>query len=1029
MVASFSETLPGLEPEFYSVPENLEVINAVKPGLIKHPMMATFDDEGRLFVAESSGVNLKKEELLEKRPHSIKRLVDSDKDGVFDKVTTFADKMTFPQGALWIYDSLYVMSPPGLWCLEDTDGDGVADSREMLVEGFEFTGNAADVHGPFLHPNGRLYWCHGRKGHEVKDPKTGELVSKAKGARIWSCQIDGGDVRVHAGGGMDNPVEIDFTDTGEIVGTVNIFFGRPRGDVLVHWLHGGTYPRRDQGGVLAEFSRTGPLLCELHNFGHVAVSGMCRYRSGALNPEWKDQWLVSHFNSNQITRTRLEKSGSSFESRETETIFQLTRPHSHLTDVLEDRNGDLLAIDTGGWFRSGCPTSQISRPEVAGGIYRIKKKGAKYRVPAYRSVSQWEKLSPIKVAKVLKAKESYLQDRAITELAIRGHSSIPEIRLIIEDKKAPAVAKRNSIWALARMRFSDSPDLIYQALKDPDPSVQIAACNALAVTRTWQSVAANQPNEMKHELERNKTISGALAKLVRSADPTIARNAAVALGAMAESRAIGSLLGRAGRDDLDRSLQHAITRALIDMGVSEPVVEALKSGNEGQQLVALWALESMAEYDLEVLDVLPFLETKNETLRENVVEIIKRHSEWDAAMANTFFAWADDLNDTRRELILSLAPAFGDTPPILDFISHLMKHEKTEVVDLAKALLPKFSTLAFQPEWEEPIRKWLKNPDSRLVALDCLRNLKTDLFNDELAAISTDPKHSSIVRVKAIRAQSSKKKALSESSFWLLLRLLSDEETRATQSLAIQILTTARLTANQRIEVAKAVEVVGPVDLPYLIKIFRLLSEEQANVLSKTLPASPGFASLNTAEIRGLFSGFPPEVRKPIDEAVDKLEAEQKLRKGKITELVSELEKGDPKRGLGHFEAGKGACNTCHKINGKGGIIGPDLSKIAAIRKPIDLFESILYPSETIARDFESYSVMLKDDSTDVGLILEESSDAISLIDMTGKVRKIERSEIKKLHRNEQSLMPVGLDLTLPREELLDLVKYLTTLK
>ena len=252
-------------------------------------MMATIDDTGRMFVAESSGVNLKPEELEKDPPHSIRLLTDTDKDGVYDKATTFADKLNFPQGALWVYDSLYVMSPPSLWQFRDADGDGVAEIREELVTGFEYTGNAADVHGPFLHPNGRLYWCHGRKGHKVLDPDTGEIVSEAKGARIWTCDINGGDVQVFAGGAMDNPVEVDFTDSGDIVGTVNLFYGRPRGDVLVHWLYGGAYPRYDQEVVVAEFPKTGDLLKEFHNFGHVAISGMCRYRSGSLFPEWKDR--------------------------------------------------------------------------------------------------------------------------------------------------------------------------------------------------------------------------------------------------------------------------------------------------------------------------------------------------------------------------------------------------------------------------------------------------------------------------------------------------------------------------------------------------------------------------------------------------------------------------------------------------------------------------------------------------------------------------------------------------------------------
>ena len=40
--------------------------------------------------------------------------------------------------------------------------------------------------------------------------------------------------------------------------------------------------------------------------------------------------------------------------------------------MFEDADGSLLVIDTGGWFRIGCPTSQIAKPDVLGGIYRIR---------------------------------------------------------------------------------------------------------------------------------------------------------------------------------------------------------------------------------------------------------------------------------------------------------------------------------------------------------------------------------------------------------------------------------------------------------------------------------------------------------------------------------------------------------------------------------------------------------------------------------------------------------------------------------
>ena len=79
---------------------------------------------------------------------------------------------------------------------------------------------------------------------------------------------------------MDNPVEVDFTDAGDMLGTVNIMYHRPRVDAFVHWLHGGTYPHRDT--VLGELKTTGPRLGPIHRFGHVAVSGMTTL------PQWRN---------------------------------------------------------------------------------------------------------------------------------------------------------------------------------------------------------------------------------------------------------------------------------------------------------------------------------------------------------------------------------------------------------------------------------------------------------------------------------------------------------------------------------------------------------------------------------------------------------------------------------------------------------------------------------------------------------------------------------------------------------------------
>ncbi|HSG71780.1 MAG TPA: hypothetical protein VLA12_15270, partial [Planctomycetaceae bacterium] len=157
------------ESKLPQVPEGFEIQVVAATPLVQHPMMAGFDERGRLFIAESAGENLGAADLLKAPPNFIRMLEDIDGDGVFDKSTIFADKLTLPMGALWYRDSLYVASPPYIWRLRDTDDDGVADERTILVDSFGFSGNAASIHGCFLSPGGRIFWCDGRHGHEHFD--------------------------------------------------------------------------------------------------------------------------------------------------------------------------------------------------------------------------------------------------------------------------------------------------------------------------------------------------------------------------------------------------------------------------------------------------------------------------------------------------------------------------------------------------------------------------------------------------------------------------------------------------------------------------------------------------------------------------------------------------------------------------------------------------------------------------------------------------------------------------------------------
>ena len=279
------------QPPPFKVPDGFTIEVAAGPPLVNYPMMACFDERGRLFIAETLGENLDKQQLLDKQQRFIRMLEDTDKDGKFDKSTIFADKLVMPEGALWHRGSLYVLSSPYLWKFTDTDDDGVADEREKLVGYMDLTGQA-NQHGAYLGPNGRIYFSGGHVGYDITG-SDGVHVAKGRAAAVFSCWEDGSDVQIYGNGGI-NPVEVAFTPDGELLTTCPIFDSiGGRHDALIHWVRGATAGPRDYAPPVLR--QTGYRIPAVRRWGQVAPSGLCRYRSSVFGEKYRDSFFANPF--------------------------------------------------------------------------------------------------------------------------------------------------------------------------------------------------------------------------------------------------------------------------------------------------------------------------------------------------------------------------------------------------------------------------------------------------------------------------------------------------------------------------------------------------------------------------------------------------------------------------------------------------------------------------------------------------------------------------------------------------------------
>lgn len=1036
----------GFEPHELTLPDGFESELAAGPPLVTHPTMGCFDDRGRLYVCNNAGVNLSAEQLEEQLPNGIVRLEDVDGDGRFDRSTAFADQMTFPMGAAWHDGALYVASPPYIWRLRDDDDDGVADQREAIVKKFGYTGNAASIHGCFFSPNGRLFWCDGYHGHEFHDAD-GNVVSLRKGSYLFSCRPDGSDVRIHCGGGMDNPVEVDFTPEGEVIGTVNILYSRPRVDALVHWQPGGAYPHRQ--AVLDELQITGALLEPIHRFGHVAVSGTTRYRSGTMNHAWRDDFFVTFFNHGKVVRTELRPSDSSYGVVQREFLSCASRDF-HPTDVIEDADGSLLVVDTGGWFYRGCPTSQMARPDVLGGIYRIRRTGMT-TVPDPRGHAiDWSRRTRSELLRDLKDTRFAVRERATHEVAVRPET-VSARQLAHTIRNADLPARQQALWAVAR-RLAGSH---YRSTKSPSETRAIdAATKQTEDLRAAVVAALADPNTRVRRVACNilfyfpdATSLQPLQKLLRAEDPALQRAAAEALGELDDASAIPKLVPLVGSND--RELAHAATWAVLQLGgVSRQLLGSVPRNDSATRIrlslinlqvapeQVILPADALCEWPVdsglqsEYLTYLRYLRQRTQPDTSAGLTRQQVHLQLDEAFRRLLAGASQET--LPANLVTDFVAEFSDVPLVRDRASELLS-QTTTPARLRSALLAGVTKNQSELDaaWVAPILQELRSGDRRRViaALKSTIAIGSAAFKQDWMVLIGDENQPPEVRLLAIEALQQLDRRPTSGVFRLLMHFAALGRP-SDQSIAIRLLGRAALTADQKDRVIELIPAAGPQQLRDLLPVFQgSLPEDCAKRFLESLAASRSLTGLSMVELSEVVKRFPAALHEPANRLLQQLKDQEADRLRKLDALLQQVGQGNAADGEKLFFSTKAKCGDCHRIGDRGRRVGPDLTTIGANRSAADLLESILFPSASIVRQYEPWSIVTSDGLTYHGLVLEETADEIQIQQATGEPRRIARSQIEDLRPATVSVMPAGLENTLTSREILDIVTWLQRLK
>jgi uncharacterized protein len=148
--------------------------------------------------------------------------------------------------------------------------------------------------------------------------------------------------------------------------------------------------------------------------------------------------------------------------------------------------------------------------------------------------------------------------------------------------------------------------------------------------------------------------------------------------------------------------------------------------------------------------------------------------------------------------------------------------------------------------------------------------------------------------------------------------------------------------------------------------------------------------------------------------------------KAKLIEaLIPQIEKGgDPAKGKLVYANN---CAVCHTIGNEGGKVGPDLTGIGARAKG-DLVIEIIDPNRSVEGTYRQWTVET-DDEILYGRMLSESRTTIEIIDATGKIHAIDRTNVKALSASELSVMPEGFESSIPTADLANLLEFLAQSK
>ena len=920
---------------------------AAEPAIVQ-PMAFCWDDRGRLWVAENRDYESREAGFSRAGNSRILILEDTDRDGVADSRKVFMEGIVFPAALAVGFDGVFVGAPPNLLFVPDRNGDDKADLEDIEVRltGWGIRDRHETLNSLHWGPDGWLYGLQGfATSSKVRKPTgRGRLYKQNEPfpERLLEgegVEINGGVWRYHptkdtfevVAHGFSNPWGIDYDAKGQLLISACVI---PH---LWHVIPGGIYHR--QGGQHFNpyvYSDIQTIADHRHRSAH---GGARFYQSDAFPASHYGRIFMANIHEHAVLSDVVERKGSGFTARHGDDFLLANNAQWIGFSVEIGPDGALYVLD---WHDADICGKEVLHQET-GRIFRI--------APKQSLAEQWEgrysdlrRLPDSRLVSLQTSRSDWharrarviLQHRAATGTLNAGTRE--ELRRMFQSETNPDWRLR-AMWAL-HVTGGWTPATLLPALTDPDEYVRAWAVQLLTEDKTGSREAIGKFAEMARD-DRSAVVRLYLASALQRLEPAVRWTIASPLLAHAEDAndhnlpkmiwlGVEPLVPENPSIALDRASQSDIP--LVSRFIARRLVDA----NAVEPLVAAIGRAPKAQASL--------LEGMRDGLEGRFD--LPAPANW----ASVYEALAKAEPRVAR-LALDVAQQFGDTETAMRNLT-VVRDSGAEV-------------------------------EVRRRALQSLATQRRPQLIKELPPLLDDPRF----RVDAIRAVA----AFDDESLGRGLVERYPAFTPAEKAEVIQTLASRR-------------------------RYGRLLTD----ALAKGAVPKPDVPAYVARQLLRVVGASFTDVWGPIEASATEEAAQAKYRALLNDKAVAA---GDPTRGSTIFRQ---TCGACHKMQGQGGTIGPDLT--GSNRANLDyLLFNVLNPSAEVQDAYKMVLVTTRDGRTFAGNIVSETDRQLTLRVVGQEAVAIRKSDILGREVTAQSMMPPGLFDALPPNDVINLVAYLRT--